>query len=79
MSFCEPALVEEVKLLPIYIQIMGDPEGLAITRIIREIKKDEPYSWDSDFSRETIEQHKAHGYETTRKILGKKTYHKTRK
>lgn len=71
LSFCEPALVEEVRQLPAYIQTMGDPGVLAITRIIREIKKDEPYSWDSDFSRETIEQHKENGYKITRKILKK--------
>lgn len=72
LSFCEPELVEEIRQLPAYIQTMGDPGGLPITRIIRNIEKDEPYSWDSDFSRETIEQHKKKGYEITKKILEKK-------
>jgi len=48
---------------------MGDPGILSISRILRHIKKDEPYSWDSDFSRETIEQHIAKGYETTKNLL----------
>ena len=65
LSFCEPALVEEVKQLPIYIETMGDPGAQSITRIIRKVEKDEAYSWDSDFSRETIEQHIKRGYEAT--------------
>ncbi|MDI1351526.1 MAG: FAD-dependent oxidoreductase [bacterium] len=72
LNFCEPALVEEVRQLPIYIQTMGESGVLPITRIIREMGKDEPYSWDSDFSRETIIQHQMHGYEATKKILKSK-------
>lgn len=71
LSFCEPSLVEEVKQYPTYIQLMGDPGVLSTTRIVREIAKDEAYSWDSDFSRETIELHKKHGYQTAKKILKK--------
>lgn len=69
LSFCEADLVAEVKQFPAYIQIMGDPGVLSITRIIRKMEQDEPYSWDSDFSRETIEQHIARGYEITQEIL----------
>ena len=71
LKFCEPDLAQEVRQLPIYIQSMGDTGVLPITRIIRAIKKDEPYSWDSDFSRETIKQHIKHGYKTAKKILKK--------
>jgi NADPH-dependent 2,4-dienoyl-CoA reductase/sulfur reductase-like enzyme/predicted acylesterase/phospholipase RssA len=71
IKFCEPAIAEEIKQLPIYIQTMGDPGILSMTRIVRELDTNEPYSWDSDFSRETIEDHKLKGYEAARKILKK--------
>lgn len=69
VSFCEPAMVAEIKQNPTYIQLMGDPGVLSITRIIREIKRDEAYSWDSDFSRETITMHQNNGYKTAKKVL----------
>lgn len=69
MSLCDPAVAEELRLLPAYIQTMGDPGIQSITRIIREVGKNEPYAWDSDFSKETIEQHKKNGYKTAKKIL----------
>lgn len=69
LSFCESDLVAEVKQFPAYIQVMGDPGVQSITRIIRKMEPDEPYSWDSDFSRETIEQHIAKGYEIAQEIL----------
>lgn len=58
-----------MRVLPAYIQTMGDPGIQSITRITRESGKEEPYAWDSDFSRKTIEQHKKSGYEITKKIL----------
>ncbi|MFA6303566.1 MAG: FAD-dependent oxidoreductase [Legionella sp.] len=69
LSFCDPELVAEIKQFPAYIQMMGDPGIVATTRIIREIQQDEPYSWDSDFSIQTIEQHKISGYETALRTL----------
>ncbi len=69
LTFCEPAVVEEIKQIPLFIQTMGDPGVLSVTRIVREIEKDGLYSWDSDFSRKTIEEHKAKGYETAKKIF----------
>lgn len=69
LSFCEPSVAEEMRILPAYIQTMGDPGIQSITRITRESGKEEPYAWDSDFSRKTIEQHKKSGYEITKKIL----------
>jgi len=71
LNFCEPALAEEVRQLPVYIQTMSDPGLLPITRIIREMEKDEPYAWDSDFSRKTIEHLVEKGYKTTKNILQK--------
>ena len=73
MSFLEPQLAGQIKQIPSYIQMMGDPGIHSITRIMRDVKKDAPYAWDSDFSIETIEQHKKHGYQTAKKVLtGKK-------
>jgi NADPH-dependent 2,4-dienoyl-CoA reductase/sulfur reductase-like enzyme/predicted acylesterase/phospholipase RssA len=69
LTYCEPAVVEEITELPIFIQTMGDPGVLSVTRIVREIGKDGLYSWDSDFSRKTIEEHIAKGYETAKKVF----------
>ncbi|MBN9225757.1 MULTISPECIES: FAD-dependent oxidoreductase [Legionella] len=73
LRFCEPTVAEEIRQLPVYIQIMGDSAIQSITRIIREVGKNEPYSWDSDFSKETIEQHKKNGYKTANRILKKES------
>lgn len=69
MSFLEPELAGQIKQIPSYIQMMGDPGIHSITRIMRDVKKDAPYAWDSDFSSETIEQHKKQGYQTAKEIL----------
>jgi NADPH-dependent 2,4-dienoyl-CoA reductase/sulfur reductase-like enzyme/predicted acylesterase/phospholipase RssA len=71
LKFCEPALASEITQLPIFIQTMGDPGVLSVTRFVREVDKDGLYSWDSDFSRKTIEEHKVKGYEAAKKILTK--------
>jgi NTE family protein len=65
-------VADEIRRLPIYIQVMGDPGLVSTTRIVREMRKNEPYSWDSDFSKETIAQHKERGYETAIKTLKEK-------
>jgi NADPH-dependent 2,4-dienoyl-CoA reductase/sulfur reductase-like enzyme/predicted acylesterase/phospholipase RssA len=77
LSFCEPSVAEEMRFLPAYIQTMGDPGIQSITRIIREVGENEPYAWDSDFSKETIEQHKINGYKTAKKILENEALKKT--
>lgn len=69
MSFCATPELEEIRQLPAYIQLMGDPGVQSITRITRNVEKGEPYAWDSDFSRETIEQLKKLGYKSAKKIL----------
>ncbi|MCW8398036.1 FAD-dependent oxidoreductase [Legionella sp. PATHC038] len=76
LRLCEPKVAEEIRQFPAYIQAMGDAGIQSITRIIREVGKNEPYSWDSDFSRETIEQHKKNGYKTAKKILEKEALKK---
>ena len=45
LRICEPEVVQVIKQIPLFIQIMGDPGVLFTTRIIRRVKKDEPYSW----------------------------------
>ena len=74
LTFCEPSVIEEIKQIPVFIQTMGDPGLLSVTRIVREINEDGLYSWDSDFSRKTIEEHKAKGYETAKKIFLKQMH-----
>jgi NTE family protein len=69
LRFCAPESVQEIRLLPAYIQTMGDPGVLSITRIMRDMDQKEPYAWDSDFSRKTIEEHKENGYKITKHIL----------
>jgi NADPH-dependent 2,4-dienoyl-CoA reductase/sulfur reductase-like enzyme/predicted acylesterase/phospholipase RssA len=70
LTFCEPEMVQEVRQHPAYIQLMGDSRVLSITRIIRNMnQEDEPNAWDSDFSRDTIENHIEKGYEITKKLL----------
>jgi NADPH-dependent 2,4-dienoyl-CoA reductase/sulfur reductase-like enzyme/predicted acylesterase/phospholipase RssA len=69
LRLCEPADVQEITQLPTFIQTMGDPGVLSVTRIVREVDKEGLYSWDSDFSRKTIEEHKAKGYDAAKKIL----------
>lgn len=71
LSYCEPDVVKEITEIPAFIQTMGDQGVLSVTRIVREVEKDGLYSWDSDFSRQTIEDHKAKGYEAAKKILDK--------
>ncbi|MCW8442996.1 FAD-dependent oxidoreductase [Fluoribacter gormanii] len=79
LNHCEPNIAEEIRQFPTYIQTMGDPGIQSITRIIREVGKNEPYAWDSDFSRETIEQHKKNGYKTMKNILKKEALAKRTK
>lgn len=71
LTFCEPDIVKEITELPIFIQTMGDPGVLSVTRIMREIDTNGLYTWDSDFSRKTIEEHKIKGYEAAKKVFNK--------
>lgn len=74
----DPSVIEEVKQWPVYIQTMGDPGVLSITRIARKTEKDGVYAWDSDFSRKTIEEHKHKGYEAAKRVLKKEVIRKKR-
>ncbi|CAM2926597.1 Ferredoxin reductase [Legionella steigerwaltii] len=76
LRFCDPKVAEEIRQLPAYIQAMGDASVQSITRIIREVGENEPYAWDSDFSRETLEQLKKNGYKMAKKILEKESLKK---
>ncbi|WP_133136732.1 FAD-dependent oxidoreductase [Legionella rowbothamii] len=71
LPYCEPEAINEITELPLFIQIMGDPGVLSITRIMLQTEKEGLYSWDSDFSRKTIEELKAKGYATAKEILNK--------
>ncbi|WP_454781792.1 FAD-dependent oxidoreductase [Legionella sp. WA2022007384] len=79
LNYCEPNIAEEIRQFPTYIQTMGDPGIQSITRIIREVGKNDPCAWDSDFSRETIEQHKKNGYKAMKNILKKEALAKRKK
>jgi NADPH-dependent 2,4-dienoyl-CoA reductase/sulfur reductase-like enzyme/predicted acylesterase/phospholipase RssA len=79
MSYLEPAVVEQIKQGPRYIQTMGDSSSISITRIIHEGEEGEPASKDYDFSRRSIEEHKEEGYKIARKVLEKGAIHKTSK
>lgn len=69
LAYCDPEAIKEITELPIFIQIMGDPGVLSVTRIMLQTEKEGLYSWDSDFSRKTIEELKVKGYDTAKKIL----------
>ena len=72
-------VIEQIKQIPLYIQTMGDPGLLSITRIVRETEEGESASKDNDFSGKTIEEHKEKGYKAAKKILEKDAAHKTLK
>lgn len=67
----DPLKAGEFKQMPHYIQIMGEKTLLDITRIVYDNKnKQQPR--DYDFSRKSIEMHKAAGYGMALKSLSQK-------
>jgi len=68
VSRLDPAEVARIKLLPQYIQLMGDGGTTTITRFARQ--RWDTSSSDYNFSTETIEAHQAEGYAEARKVLG---------
>ncbi|WP_058533474.1 FAD-dependent oxidoreductase [Legionella saoudiensis] len=71
LAYCESDAVKEITELPLFIQIMGDLGVLSVTRIMLATEQEGLYSWDSDFSRKTIEELKEKGYNTAKQILNK--------
>ena len=69
MARLEPNVAEQIRRRPRYIETVGEACPLSITRIIREAVEGEPVSRDYEFSRKSIDQHIAQGYEVTTKIL----------
>jgi NADPH-dependent 2,4-dienoyl-CoA reductase/sulfur reductase-like enzyme/predicted acylesterase/phospholipase RssA len=69
MARLEPNVAEQIRRRPRYIETVGEACPLSITRIIREAVEGEPVSRDYEFSRKSIDQHIAQGYEVTIKIL----------
>jgi Creatinine amidohydrolase/Patatin phospholipase/Patatin-like phospholipase len=69
MARLEPNVAEQIRRRPRYIETVGEACPLSITRIIREAVQGEPVSRDYEFSRKSIDQHIAQGYEVTIKIL----------
>jgi NTE family protein len=67
-----PETVDLVKQWPRYIQLLGDPDPLEVTRIVRAGISGEPSSRDYDFSAAAIEANKLEGYQRTLAELGKR-------
>ena len=62
-------MAEQIRRRPRYIETVGESCPLSITRIIREAVEGEAVSRDYEFSRKSIDQHIAQGYEVTTKLL----------
>jgi NADPH-dependent 2,4-dienoyl-CoA reductase/sulfur reductase-like enzyme/predicted acylesterase/phospholipase RssA len=69
MAHLESNVAEQIRRRPRYIETVGESCPLSITRIIREAVEREPVSRDYEFSRKSIDQHIAQGYEVTTKLL----------
>jgi NADPH-dependent 2,4-dienoyl-CoA reductase/sulfur reductase-like enzyme/predicted acylesterase/phospholipase RssA len=69
MAHLEPNVAEQIRRRPRYIETVGESCPLSITRISRESLEGEPVSRDYEFSRKSIDQHIAQGYQVTTKLL----------
>jgi predicted acylesterase/phospholipase RssA len=69
MAHLEPNVAEQIRRRPRYIETVGESGPLSITRISREAVEGEPVSRDYEFSRKSIDQHIAQGYDVTTKLL----------
>jgi hypothetical protein len=71
MGHLEPKTADQIRRRPHYIETMGEAGPLSITRITREPATGELPSRDYEFSRKTIEEHIAHGYDVARRALAR--------
>ena len=69
MANLEPKLAEQIRRRPRYIETVGETCPLSITRFAREAVEGESVSRDYEFSRRSIDQHIAQGYQIAAKIL----------
>jgi predicted acylesterase/phospholipase RssA len=69
MANVEPKLAEQIRRRPRYIETVGESSPLSITRFTREAVEGEAVSRDYEFSRQSIDQHIAQGYQIAAKIL----------
>jgi NADPH-dependent 2,4-dienoyl-CoA reductase/sulfur reductase-like enzyme/predicted acylesterase/phospholipase RssA len=69
MANVEPKLAEQIRRRPRYIETVGESSPLSITRFAREAVEGEAVSRDYEFSRQSIDQHIAQGYQVAAKIL----------
>ncbi len=69
MGNLEPKIADQFRRRPHYIETVGESCPLSITRITRESAEGELASRDYEFSRRTIEDHIARGYEIAARTL----------
>ena len=73
MGNLEPKLAEQIKRRPRYIETVGESCPLSITRFSRDVVEGEAISRDYEFSRQSIDQHIAQGYDIAAKILQRRS------
>jgi NTE family protein len=69
MGNVEPRIANQIRRRPLYIETVGEAGPLSITRITRQHHESELVSRDYEFSRKTIAEHIAQGYELASKTL----------
>ncbi|CAL1241901.1 FAD-dependent oxidoreductase [Candidatus Methylocalor cossyra] len=69
MQALDPAVAEQIRQRPNYIETMGETCTAAIVRFVHEGEPGESAAKDYDFSRHTIEEHIAHGYRLAKERL----------
>jgi predicted acylesterase/phospholipase RssA len=69
MGHLEPKFAEQIRRRPHYIETFGEAGPLSITRITREPTAGELPSRDYEFSRKSIEEHIAQGYDVAKRAL----------
>ncbi len=71
MGNLEPKIADQIRRRPHYMETVGESCPLSITRITREAAEGELASRDYEFSRQTIADHIARGYEIAERALGR--------
>ncbi|HSF48725.1 MAG TPA: FAD-dependent oxidoreductase, partial [Burkholderiales bacterium] len=69
MGNVEPKIANQIRRRPLYIETVGEAGPISITRITRQHHEAELASRDYEFSRKTIAEHIAQGYELASKAL----------
>jgi NADPH-dependent 2,4-dienoyl-CoA reductase/sulfur reductase-like enzyme/predicted acylesterase/phospholipase RssA len=69
MASLDPKKAEQIRKRPRYIETVGETCPMSVTRINREPVEGESVTRDYEFSRKSIEQHIADGYNLTAKTL----------